>query len=200
MLERSWQRRVSALTRRWVQSPRIWLYRLLSSSQPSGRPTCYQPVQLIGEGLIEFERNVRIGVYPSPAFFSTYSYIEARNLTAKVAIGENTWINNNFCAIAEHTGITIGKNCLIGLNVEISDSDFHGLKVSDRRRSLAEWSRPVHIGSDVFIGSNVKILKGVNIGEGAVVANGSLVVSDVPAGSVVGGVPAKVIRMIDLNE
>jgi maltose O-acetyltransferase len=154
----------------------------------------------VGSGAFNFAQNVKIGVFPSPLFFSTYAYIEARHPGAQISIGENTWINNNFCAVAEHSSITIGKNCLIGFNVQMYDSDFHGLKVADRMRSLPEWTKPVQIGSDVFIGSNVKILKGVTVGDGAVIANGALVLCDVAAGSIVAGVPAKFVRMVESNE
>ena len=67
------------------------------------------------------------------------------------------------------------------------DSDAHEL---DGNRN----TNPVHIGNHVWIGTRVTILNGVNIGEGAVIAAGSLVTKDVPAGSLVGGVPAKVIK------
>ena len=80
---------------------------------------------------------------------------------------------------------------MIGSCVEILDSDFHGLSIEQRRMSKPEWARPVTISDAVFIGSNVKIMKGVSIGYGSVIANGSVVVSDVPAGVIAGGVPAK---------
>ncbi|MBK9785784.1 MAG: hypothetical protein IPP59_17240 [Betaproteobacteria bacterium] len=76
-------------------------------------------------------------------------------------------------------------------------STIHGMRVADRCRSLAEWAATVCVGNNVFIGSNVKLMKGITIGDGAVVANGTLVVSDVPANTVVGGVPAKVIRAVE---
>lgn len=196
VLKQRIMRRVVSILCKTVQTPRIWLYRLLSSNSAQGKPLFHQPVQLVGIGLVKFESNVHIGVFPSPHFFSSYAYIEARNLSAQISIGANTYINNNFCAIAEHTSITIGRDCLIGVCVEISDSNFHGVKTADRGRSLPEWASPVHIGNNVFIGSHAKITKGITIGDGAIVANGALVVCDVPANSVVGGVPAKVIRTI----
>ncbi len=197
MLKSPLMLKISALFWRLVQRPRILLFRLLSNNAPYGKVICYQPLQLIGKGTIKFDLNVRIGVFPSPMFFSTYAYIEARNSGAAVHVGENTWINNNFTAIAEHTSITIGANCLIGSNVEILDSDFHGMIVSERRLSRPESAAPVVIGNDVFIGNNAVILKGVTVGDGAVISNRALVVSDVPARTIVGGVPAKFIRAIE---
>lgn len=180
-----------------VQTPRIVVYRFLSNNRIHGAPARFQPIQAVGQGKIVFEDDVKIGVFPSPFFFSTYAYIEARNPTSKIVIGENTWINNNFSAISESAGITIGQRCLIGANVEIIDSDFHGIKVSDRGTSNPEKAKPVVIGDDVFIGSNVKIMKGVVIGVGSVIANGSIVVGEIPPGVIAGGNPAKVLKVIE---
>jgi acetyltransferase-like isoleucine patch superfamily enzyme len=179
-----------------TQLPRVLFYQCISTNQVKGSPRRYQPLQCAGMGEVSIDDAVSIGVFPSPSFFSTYAYIEARNPAAKIAIGAGTWINNNFCAIAEHTSIQIGRNCRIGVNVEILDSDFHGIAVEDRGKSLPEWARPVIIGDDVFIGSNAKVMKGVSIGNGSIIANGSVVTNDVAAGVIVAGVPAKVVKVI----
>ncbi|QJX03226.1 acyltransferase [Alcanivorax sp. IO_7] len=123
--------------------------------------------------------------------------MEARRKSSSVSIGSGTFINNNFCAIAEHSSITIGKNCLIGFNVEITDSSFHGIEVVDRQVSRPEWAAPVVIGDNVFIGSNVKVLKGVKVGDGSVVANGAVVTKEIPPNCVFGGNPAKLIKMLE---
>ncbi len=156
-----------------------------------------QPLLLIGLGTIKFDGKVVIGYFPSPHFLSTYAHIEARRVGSVITIGDGTSINNNFCAIAEHTRIAIGKNCRIGANVEIIDSDFHGLSPNTRSQSLAEWARPVEIGDNVFIGSNVKVLKGVTVGNGAVIALGSVVTKNVESNSIVGGNPAVFIRRLE---
>lgn len=147
--------------------------------------------------MIKFSGQVNIGVFPSPLFFSTYAYIEARNRSAQIHIGEGTWINNGFSAIAEHTSITIGQRVLIGTHVEIFDTDFHGIRIDDRNTSRAEWAKPVSIEDDVFLGSNVRVLKGVTIGRGSVIANSSLVVNDIPPGVIAGGNPARVLKVIE---
>lgn len=191
------KRRLSIRLLRVVQYFRIAFYRALSTNTIIGSPIRLQPIQAAGNGKIFFADNVKIGVFPSPFFCSTYAYIEARNLSASISIGSGTWINNNFCAIAEHTSIEIGRNCLIGTGVQIFDSDFHGTRVDERRMSKAEWAKRVIVGDDVFIGSDVKILKGVSIGNGAVIGSGSVVVQDIPASVIAGGSPAKVIRAIE---
>ncbi len=181
----------------FIQWPRILVYRFLSVVKIQGRPTLYQPLQAVGLGEIVFFGQVTIGAFPSPFFFSTYAYIEARASAAKIFIGDGTRINNGFSAVAEHTSITIGRRVLIGTCAEIYDSDFHGIRIHDRNISKAEWARPVVVEDDVFIGSNVRVLKGVTIGKGSVIANSSVVLNDIPPGVVAGGIPARVIKAID---
>jgi maltose O-acetyltransferase len=180
-----------------LQWPRVALYRMISGGRVSGRPLRYQPLQTAGHGTITFAGTVAIGVFPSPYFLSSYAYIEARHGGARVSIGDQTWINNGFTAVAEHHSIDIGRRVRIGTNVEVFDSDFHGLAPTERGVSRAEWAKAVVIEDDVFLGSNVKVLKGVTIGKGSVVANGSIVVKDIPAGVIAGGNPARVIRAIE---
>ena len=182
---------------RSIQRLRVVGYRLLSSLDIDGRLVRYQPVLAIGDGRVEVEGKVRVGVFPSPQFLSSYAHVEARYAGSRIVIGDETWISNGFSAIAEYSSIKIGRRCLIGSNVEIVDSDFHGLAVKDRYRSDPSWCRPVRIGDDVFIGAGVRILKGVTIGDGAVVAAGAIVTGDVPPLGVVGGNPARVIRMLE---
>jgi len=178
----------------WIRSS---FYGVLSTGRYSGHPLKIQPVLILGEGIVEFERNVHLGYFPSPFFLSGYIHLESRNKTASITLGEDTHINNNFVAIAEHTAIKIGKRCSIGTNVEILDSDFHGMKVSERSTSKPENAKPVVIGDDVFIGSNVKIMKGAVIGNGAVIANGSIVVGAIPPGVMAAGNPARVLKVIE---
>jgi acetyltransferase-like isoleucine patch superfamily enzyme len=189
-------RRLRHVLMHCIQLPRVLFYRCISTNHVNGNPSRYQPLQCAGMGEVSIDDSVSIGVFPSPSFFSTYTYIEARNPAAKITIGAGTWMNNNFCAIAEHTSIQIGRNCRIGVNVEILDSDFHGIAVEDRGKSLPEWARPIIIGDDVFIGSNTKIVKGVTIGNGAVIANGSIVTKDVCPGAISGGAQARVLKVI----
>ena len=63
-----------------------------------------------------------------------------------------------------------------------------------------EEERPVVIGNDVWIGDRVIILPGVHVGDGSILAAGAVVTKDVPPYSIVGGVPAKLIRMRKIDE
>lgn len=85
--------------------------------------------------------------------------------------------------------IKIGNNVAISHDVTIMDSDAHNIGYEE-----FEMTKPIIIGDHVWIGTRATILKGVKIGNGAIVAAGSVVTKDVPANSIVAGVPAKVIK------
>lgn len=90
-------------------------------------------------------------------------------------------------------GITIGSNAMLARGAAIVDNDGHG--VHDRL-SMGP-SAPVTIGDDVWIGRDALILKGVTIGDRSIVGAKSLVTRDVPADTIVGGVPAVPIGVVD---
>lgn len=100
--------------------------------------------------------------------------------------GTKGFLNTNATLNCFHH-IVIGDDCGIGDNVKISDSDNHSI---DRKDPVA----PVVIGDHVWIGSNAIITAGVTIHDGAVVAAGAVVVKDVPAHTLVGGVPARILK------
>lgn len=178
------------------QFPRIIKYRLLSNCKNVvGRPHCNQPVVLLGKGTIQFGKNVNLGVVASPGFYNMYGYIDARNIISKIVIGDNVHINNNFFICSEGEGIEIGENTLIGINCQIIDSDFHDLHPERRTTGVPKTARVI-IGKNVFIGNNVSILKGVNIGDNSIIANGAVVTKSVPANTIVGGNPSRLIRFL----
>ena len=181
---------------RGVQALRRLFFKSISTIQVHGAPRLMQPLHSVGRGTIRIAKGVTVGYYPSPFFFSSHAYLEARHASASISIGEGTSLNNGFVAIAEHAHIVVGCHCLVGTNVEIYDSDFHGIALADRHTSLPKWAKSVNVGDHVFIGSNVKILKGVTVGDGAVIANGSVVVKDVAPATVVGGNPARFIKQL----
>jgi maltose O-acetyltransferase len=172
-------------------------YRLLSVNRSTGAaPKTHQPLILAGKGTIKFHENVNVGLVSSPNFWSTSCYIEARHPDSMVEIGENSWINNNFSAISERGLISIGRDCLIGHDVYIIDSDFHLLDPDLRHTGGKSQSQPVIIGDNVFVGSRVTILKNTHIGEGSVVAAGSIVSGEFPPRSLIAGNPAKLARRL----
>ncbi len=136
-------------------------------------------------GMLEMHENSEISVMNSFIIKSGCHIIVARN--GKLILG-NGYINRNV-KIKCFSRIEIGNGVAISENVTIWDSDAHRLKYDGY-----EMTKPIKIEDNVWIGTNVTILKGVTIGEGAVIAAGSLVNKSVPARSLVGGVPARVIK------
>jgi acetyltransferase-like isoleucine patch superfamily enzyme len=110
---------------------------------------------------------------------------------AMLHIGDDTFINTGVI-ISVRKQVLIGKNCQIANQVIIMDNDFHG--IADRDKPEAPAS--VIIEDHVWLATRCTILKGVTIGQGAVVAAGAVVTKDVPPYTLVGGVPAKIIRYI----
>ena len=96
------------------------------------------------------------------------------------------------CKFQDQGGIVIGNDCLIGHNATLCT--INHAQDPDRRGDME--FHPIHIGNKVWLGANVTILPGVTIGEGAIVAAGAVVTKDVAARTIVGGVPAKVIKKI----
>ena len=108
-----------------------------------------------------------------------------------ISVGENVFINA-CCHFQDHGGVTLGDGCQIGHNVVFATLN-HGLVPEDRAFT---YPAPIVLERNVWVGSNATILQGVTIGENAVVAAGAVVTRDVPANTIVGGVPAKFIRKI----
>ncbi|WP_159814485.1 DapH/DapD/GlmU-related protein [Actinomyces sp. zg328] len=105
--------------------------------------------------------------------------------------GDDVFINSG-CRFQDQGGIWIGDRCFIGHDVVMATLD-HGLVVADRATT---YPAPIRLGDDVWVGAKAVITKGVTVGDGAVIAAGAVVTRDVPAGVVVGGVPAVVLREI----
>ena len=80
---------------------------------------------------------------------------------------------------------------MIAANVQLISNNH------DRRDRQILICKPVHIGKNAWIGAGATILPGVTVGENAVVAAAAVVTKDVPANAIVGGNPAKLIRMIE---
>lgn len=125
---------------------------------------------------------------------------------ASVTIGKRTYVGNS--TIVASNCIEIGDDVLISWGSTIVDHDSHNVQFEYRSNDVADWligkkdwkhvnQQPVRIGNKVWIGFNCILLKGVNVGEGSVIAAGSVVTKDVPAWTVVGGAPARVLKKLN---
>lgn len=116
---------------------------------------------------------------------------------AQIVIGRDTGMSGT--VICSATSVTIGRECLMGADVHITDTDFHPIAPQGRRHEARPErisSRPVLIGDNVFLGAGVRVLKGVTIGNDAVIGAGAIVTGDVPAGAIVVGVPGRVVGSV----
>jgi len=112
----------------------------------------------------------------------------------EVSIGAKTVLGQE-CTISAFQHVSIGRECVIADRVMLIDFD-HGMVEVDRPiRHQGIYKRDVRVGHNVWIGYGACILRGVTIGDNAVIGTGAVVTDDVPANAVVGGVPAKLIRM-----
>ena len=132
----------------------------------------------------------------------------------KVVIGNRNYLGNS--NIICKTGVVFEDNIFVAWGSYFYDHNSHSLDYREREHDITQqledyrsgklfienknWnvveSQPIRICSNAWIGMNCIILKGVTIGQGAIVGAGSVVTKDVPAWSIVGGNPAKVIKEI----
>lgn len=110
-----------------------------------------------------------------------------------VLLGAHTSLNPRCHLQGGRAGIRIGSGCRIATGVRMFAFD-HGMDPGAPIREQPVRSRGITLGDDVWIGAGAGITDGVTVGDGAVVGMGAVVTRDVPAGTVVGGVPARVLR------
>lgn len=118
-----------------------------------------------------------------PPFYSDFG--------ENINIGKNVFINHA-CTFMDRGGITLEDNVLIGPKVNLITTN-HPIQPSERRATI---SYPIVIKKGAWIGAGATILAGVTVGENSIVAAGAVVSKDVPDNSIVGGVPAKIIKSI----
>jgi maltose O-acetyltransferase len=142
-----------------------------------GRP------EIVNNGVLELGKLVRVW----STVFRTRLAVEAG---AQLKIGDNCRLNGT--TIAATRSITVGNNCRLAPFSHLMDSDYHDL----HDRTKAGQCAPIVLKDNVWIGTRSIVLKGVTVHEGAVVASGAIVTRDVPAYTVVGGVPARVLKKL----
>jgi acetyltransferase-like isoleucine patch superfamily enzyme len=121
---------------------------------------------------------------------------------ARVHLGRWSWIGHGAktvfgqeCTISAFKHISIGRECIIADRVMLIDFDHGVVEVERPIREQGIYKRDVDVGHNVWIGYGACVLRGVTVGDNAVVGTSSVVTADVPGDAVVGGNPAKLIRM-----
>lgn len=116
-----------------------------------------------------------------------------------IEVGNDVFIGPGAILLATESFIRLGNKIMFGPNVTMMGGDHNttviGKYMYDVIEKLPENDIPIIIEDDVWIGTGAIILKGVTIGEGSIVAAGSVVNKDVAPYSIVGGVPAKLLKM-----
>ncbi|ROH94237.1 acyltransferase [Chryseobacterium cucumeris] len=138
---------------------------------------------------IEFGNNVSIGAF-SRIIVST----SLNNIGEKIKIGNNVGIGE-FAYLGGSGGLEIGDDCIVGqyLSCHPENHNYEDPDISIRHQGVNR--KGIKIGKNCWIGSKVTILDSVEIGSGCILAAGSVITKSFPDNSIIGGVPAKLIKM-----
>ena len=141
---------------------------------------------------------------------SAIPLLDLKNISARIEPGalirENVEIGKNaviMMGAVINIGAEIGENAMIDMNAVLGGRAIVGSNSHIGAGAVIAGvvepasAQPVKIGKDVLIGANAVVLEGVQVDDHAVVAAGAVVTKDVPANSVVAGVPAKIVKMRD---
>lgn len=173
-------------TQRALSQANFWWMKLCNAGAiQSHRANYFNPGNLVlrrGGKLKLNARNVFEGKYDIEVSGGTLS------------IGSENYFNKNVKIVC-FDSVKIGNYCLIADSVHFYDHDHKYEDLHKPVRDQGFVAAPIVIGNNVWIGARAIILKGVTVGDNAVIAAGSVVSRDVPAGAIVGGIPAKVLKM-----
>jgi acetyltransferase-like isoleucine patch superfamily enzyme len=111
-----------------------------------------------------------------------------------VAVGAKSVMGQE-CTISAFQHVSIGRECVIADRVMLIDFDHGMVDVETPIRLQGIYKRDVRVGNNVWIGHGACVLRGASIGDNAVIGTNAVVTRSVPANAVVGGVPARLIRM-----
>ncbi len=171
----AWRRALTSAGRRWQTDGPVFFGRDLQ-------------LQVGRRGRLRFGRFVWVG-----------DGSKIRCHEGRVEIGAKTVIGQE-CTISAYQQVRIGEQCVIADRAMFIDFD-HGVVEVDRPiRQQGIYKRDVEVGSNVWIGYGACILRGVRVGDNAIVGTNAVVTRDVPANAVVGGVPARLLRMRETPE
>ena len=151
------------------------------------------------DGLVFFGKGLQIQIAKGAEVrFGRTSWIgdgtKIRSHEGVVEIGAKTVMGQE-CTISSYRSVRIGEQCVIADRAMFIDFDHGVVDVEKPIRKQGIYMRDTRVGSNVWIGYNACILRGVQVGDNSVIGTNAVVTSDVPANAVVGGVPARILRM-----
>jgi acetyltransferase-like isoleucine patch superfamily enzyme len=114
----------------------------------------------------------------------------------EVSIGAKTVMGQE-CTISAFQHVSIGRECIVADRVMLIDFDHGVVEVERPIRLQGIYKRDVRVGHNVWLGYGACVLRGVAVGDNAIVGTSAVVTKEVPANAVVGGSPARLIRMRD---
>ena len=117
----------------------------------------------------------------------------------EVSIGAKTVMGQE-CTISAFQHVSIGRECIVADRVMLIDFDHGVVEVERPIRLQGIYKRDVCVGSNVWMGYGSCVLRGVSVGHNSVVGTNAVVTKDVPENAVVGGVPARILRMREAPE
>jgi acetyltransferase-like isoleucine patch superfamily enzyme len=112
----------------------------------------------------------------------------------EVSIGAKTVMGQE-CTISAYRHVSIGRECVIADRVMLIDFDHGMVEVERPIRLQGIYMRDVNVGSNCWIGYGACVLRDVTVGDNCVIGTNAVVTNDVPDNAIVGGVPARLIRM-----
>lgn len=167
---------------------RLWSHARLSVDVGQAVHACVvvqAPVQVHGTRRITLGR--KLYLYPGQHWETQASGV--------LTIGDGVVLSRGVHLVA-HAGVHIGAGTMIGEYTSVRDANHRRGTGTQALRDSGHEAAPIHIGRGVWIGRGAAVLAGVRIGDGAVIAANAVVTRDVPAGAVVGGVPARPLQRL----
>ena len=140
-------------------------------------------LQIAKRGTIRFGRFVWIG-----------DRTKIRCHEGEVIVGQKSVLGQE-CTISAYRHVRIGEQCVIADRAMFIDFDHGVVEVERPIRLQGIYKRDVNVGSNVWVGYGACVLRGVRVGDNSVIGTNSVLTKDIPANAVVGGVPARLLRM-----
>jgi acetyltransferase-like isoleucine patch superfamily enzyme len=148
----------------------------------------------LGKFPIELGDKVRIGAFSRLVISTSFN-----NIGSFIRIGDHVGIGE-FAYLGGAGGLEIGDDCIIGQYFSCHPENHQFSDSKQLIRFQGVTRKGITIGKNCWIGAKVTILDGVKIGDNCVIAAGAVVTKSMPKGSLIGGVPARVLKTIDENE